>query len=315
MLQKLFALIANQLALLTLSGALLAYLHPPLFLVFKDYFLWFFAATMFALGLVLNPADLKTELMNPRRIALGVLAQFSVMPLLAFLIAQYPGFTPAIAIGFIIVGCAPGAMASNVIVYLAGGAVAFSVTLTTVATLLSPLLTPLLVKWLGGAILPVEFLPLMLTIIKTVLLPLMLGLIVQRWQGRYLQSARTMAPGVAALAIIIICSYAVAANQARIAQLALPVLLGVILVNLLGYLIGWYLARVFGFAYLYRITLMIELGMQNAGMGVALALQHFPAESALPGALFAVWCILTAAIASSYLRRRLSLSERAAEAA
>jgi len=313
--QKIFALIANQLALLTFSGALLAYFHPPLFLVFKDYFLWFFAATMFALGLVLNPADLKTELMNPRRIALGVLAQFSVMPLLAFLIAQYPGFTPAIAIGFIIVGCAPGAMASNVIVYLAGGAVAFSVTLTTVATLLSPLLTPLLVKWLGGAILPVEFLPLMLTIIKTVLLPLVLGLIVQRWQGRYLQSARTMAPGIAALAIIIICSYAVAANQTRIAQLAAPVLLGVILVNLLGYLIGWYLARLFGFAYLYRITLMIELGMQNAGMGVALALQHFPAESALPGALFAVWCILTAAIASSYLRRRLSLSERAAEAA
>lgn len=313
MLQKLFGLIANQLALLTLSGAVLAYIHPPLFLVFKDYFLWFFAATMFALGLVLNPVDLKTELMNPRRIALGVLAQFSVMPLLAYLIAQYPGFTPAIAIGFIIVGCAPGAMASNVIVYLAGGAVAFSVTLTTVATLLSPLLTPLLVKWLGGAILPVEFLPLMLTIIKIVLIPLMLGLLVQRWQGHYLQVTRSLAPGVAALAIIIICSYAVAANQARIAQMAVPVLLGVILVNLLGYIIGWYLARVFGFAYLYRITLMIELGMQNAGMGVALALQHFPAESALPGTLFAVWCILTAAIASSWLRRRLSVSELAGE--
>jgi len=303
--QKLFAFIANQLALLTLTGAVVAFFYPPVFLVFKNYFLWFFAATMFALGLVLNASDLKTEIVNPKRVALGVLAQFSVMPLLAYLVAQYPGFTPAIAIGFIIVGSAPGAMASNVIVYLAGGAVAFSVTLTTVATMLSPLLTPLLVKFLGGAILPVEFVPLMITILKTVLAPLMLGLIVQPWLGKHLQAARNIAPGIAALAIVIICSYAVAANQGRIAEMALPVMIGVVLVNILGYALGWLLAKLYGYTYLYKITLMIELGMQNAGMGVALALQHFPAESALPGALFAVWCILTAAIASSWLRRRV----------
>lgn len=303
--QKIFGFIASQLAVLTLSGAIIAYVYPPVFLVFKDYFLWFFSATMFALGLVLNVSDLKTEIMNPKRVALGVLSQFSVMPVLAYLVAQYPGFSPAIAIGFIIVGCAPGAMASNVIVFLAGGAVAFSVTLTTVATLLSPMLTPLLVKWLGGEILPVEFWPLTITIIKTVLLPLILGLAIQSRLGKHLTLARSLAPGVAALAIIIICSYAVAANQSRIADMVVPVVLGVILVNLLGYLIGWYLAKMFGFAYLYRITLMIELGMQNAGMGVALALKHFPPESALPGALFAVWCILTAAIASAWLRRRI----------
>jgi len=120
-----------------------------------------------------------------------------------------------------------------------------------------------------------------------------------------LQTARDIAPGIAALAIIIICSYAVAANQLRIAQMAVPVMLGVVLVNLFGYIIGWWLAKLYGFTHLYRITLMIELGMQNAGMGVALALAHFPAESALPGALFAVWCILTAAVASGWLRRRI----------
>jgi BASS family bile acid:Na+ symporter len=300
----LFGFIANQLALLTLLGALAAYLHPPLFLVFKDYFLWLFAATMFALGTVLERRDLSSEFRAPRRIGLGVLSQFGVMPLLAFLVAQYPGFSPAVALGFIIVGCAPGAMASNVIVYLAGGAVAFSVALTTVATLLSPLLTPLLVKWLGGAILPVEFWPLMKTISLTVLLPLLAGLAVQPWLGRHLQTVRAYAPGVAALAIIIICSYAVSANQARIAEMALPVVAGVVLVNLIGYLLGWWLAAWYGFDRHHRITLMIELGMQNAGMGVALALAHFPPEAALPGALFAVWCIITAAGASSWLRRK-----------
>ncbi len=272
-------------------------------------------ATMFALGLVLHAEDLKEELIQPKRVALGVLSQFSVMPLMAYLIAKYPGFTPEIAIGFIIVGCAPGAMASNVIVFLAGGAVAFSVTLTTVATLMSPLLTPLLVKWLGGAILPVEFWPLMVTIIKTVLAPLILGLIVQRWLGRYLQTARSFAPGVAALAIIVICSYAVAANQSRIEDMVASVMIGVITVNIAGYIAGWLLSGVYGFERLYRITLMIELGMQNAGMGVALALKHFPAESALPGALFAVWCILTAAIASQWLRYRMRKLELAGETA
>jgi len=306
--KKLFSLFANQLALLTFSGALLAYFYPPVFLIFKDYFLWFFAATMFSLGLVLDVKDLKTEIVQPGRVALGVLSQFSVMPILVWVVAQYPGFSPAVAIGFIIVGCAPGAMASNVIVYLAGGAVAFSVTLTTVATLMSPVLTPLLVKYLGGAIMPVEFWPLTITIVKTVLLPLLLGLLIQKRLGNYLQSAREIAPGVAALAIIIICSYAVAANQGRIAQMAVPVMVGVVLVNMLGYIIGWGLAKLYGFSQLYRITLMIELGMQNAGMGVALALKHFPAEAALPGALFAVWCILTAAIASSWLRKRLAVN-------
>lgn len=300
--QFIFRFIANNLAILTLVGAILAYFYPPVFLIFKEYFLWFFAATMFALGLVLEAADLKSELKQPKRIGLGVLSQFTVMPILAFLVAQYAGFSPAIALGFIIVGCAPGAMASNVIVYLAGGAVAFSVTLTTVATFLSPLLTPALVKWLGGAILPVEFWPLMQTIIWTVLMPLAAGIWIQRFLGEHKAEVRHYAPGVAALAIIIICSYAVAANQERIAQMALPVLLGVILVNILGYVAGWWLARLYGFDQHHRITLMIELGMQNAGMGVALALKHFPAEAALPGALFAVWCILTAASASSWLR-------------
>lgn len=306
--KQIFRLISSQLALFTFAGAVIAYIYPPIFLIFKDYFLWFFAATMFSLGLVLEPADLKAEIVQPKRVALGVLTQFSVMPLLVWMVAQYPGFSPAIAIGFIIVGCAPGAMASNVIVYLAGGAVAFSVTLTTLATLMSPLLTPLLVKYLGGAIMPVEFWPLTITIVKTVLLPLLAGLLVQKRLGRYLQDARDMAPGVAAVAIIIICSYAVSANQARIAEMALAVMIGVVLVNLLGYVIGWWLAKLYGFSHLYRITLMIEIGMQNAGMGVALALKHFPAESALPGALFAVWCILTAAIASSWLRRRIKQS-------
>jgi len=291
-------------AILTLAGAVIGYMYPPVMLIFKDVFLWMFAATMFALGIVLQPPELKQTLRQPKAIALGVLTQYSVMPLLGFAAATYGGFSPELALGFVIVGCAPGAMASNVIVYLAGGALAFSIALTTIATMLSPLLTPLLVKSLGGAFLPVEFIPLMKTILLTVLVPLLLGMLLRTRLRRSLAVVEEIAPAVAALAIIIICSYAVAANHDRIAEVGSTVILFVVLLNALGYLFGGLLARLYRFDRKHQLTLAIEIGMQNAGLGVALALKHFPAETALPGALFAVWCIVTAAGASAWYRRR-----------
>ena len=298
-------LLANQLAPITLLGAIAAYFHPPLFLVFRDSFLWFFAATMFALGIVLDTGELRETVRHPGRIGLGVLTQYTVMPLLGFTVAMLVPLPPEIAVGFIIVACAPGAMASNVIVYLAGGAVAFSVAMTTVATFLSPLLTPGLVELLGKVFLEIPFWPMMQTIILTVVVPLVAGMLLGRYLGDQLELARVIAPAVAAVAIVVICSYAVAANQERIAVVGGWVIAAVILLNAAGYLAGWWLARLFGFDAMHRLTLSIEIGMQNAGLGVALALKHFAPETALPGALFAFWCILTAAGASSWLRRRL----------
>lgn len=296
--------IANQLAPVTLLGAVIAYLYPPVFLIFKDSFLWFFAATMFAIGIVLDTRELQETLHRPGQILLGVVTQYSVMPLLGFAVAMLSPLSVELKLGFIIVACAPGAMASNVMVYLAGGAVAFSVAMTTLATFLSPLLTPALVEGLGGALLQIPFWPMMKTIMLTVVLPLGAGMVLGQYLGRYLETARSLSPAVAAIAIVIICSYAVAANQARIAMVGGWVILMVILLNALGYLAGWWLGRLYGFDAVHRLTLAIEIGMQNAGLGVALALAHFSPETALPGALFAVWCIVTAAGASSWLRQR-----------
>ncbi|MCB1734137.1 MAG: bile acid:sodium symporter family protein [Gammaproteobacteria bacterium] len=298
-----FRWIANGLAPLTLLGAIAAYLYPPAFLIFKDVFLWLFAATMFALGVVLDTGELRDTLKHPGRVGLGVLTQFTVMPTLAFAAAWAAGLPPELALGFIIVGCAPGAMASNVIVYLAGGAVAFSVALTTVATVLSPVLTPSLVEWLGGVFLPIPFWPMMLTILKTVLAPLLIGIGLQRVLGKRIESAKAVAPGIAALAIVIICSYAVASNHQHLSEVGPVVIALVVLINLAGYALGWGAASLFGFDRSHTLTLSIEIGMQNAGLGVALALAHFTPLVALPGVLFAVWCILTAAGASAWLRR------------
>ncbi len=267
---------------------------------------------MFAVGLVLKTGELVETLNQPGKVGLGVLTQFIVMPVLGFSAASLAPVSPEIALGFIIVACAPGAMASNVIVYLAGGAVAYSVALTTVATLLSPLLTPLLVEWLGGAFLPIPFWPMVQTIVLTVLLPLALGLGLQQFIGSRIKLAKAAAPAVAAVAIVIICSYAVAANQTRIAQVGGWVLALVVFINAVGYLSGWWLARLYRFDRRHQMTLAIEIGMQNAGLGVALALKHFQPETALPGALFAVWCILTAAGASRWLNLKKSVEPTAA---
>jgi len=305
---KLLNLISRGMAPLTLICALIAFYQPAIFLVFKSYFLWLFAASMFALGVVLKPDELKTTLKTPKPIFIGVLSQYSIMPLLGAAAAWLAGLPPEIALGVIIVGCAPGAMASNVIVFLAGGAVAFSVTLTTVATFLSPALTPLLVEWLGGAYLPIPFWPMMQTILLTVLLPLTLGMLTRKALGSHAKPLIECAPSVASLAIVIICAYAVAANHDRLNSITPALFLVVISVNALGYLFGWSVAKFSQLNASYRLTLAIEIGMQNAGLGVALALKHFSPETALPGALFAVWCILTGAGASAWLRHRQSLN-------
>ncbi|HKI61573.1 MAG TPA: bile acid:sodium symporter, partial [Mariprofundaceae bacterium] len=231
--------LSRNMAALTLAGAMAAFVYPPAFLIFKAYFLWLFAATMFALGVVLHPEEARAALRRPASIALGVMTQFTVMPLLGFAaasIAVWQGVSPMLALGFIIVGCAPGAMASNVITYLAGGAVAFSIAMTMLATVLSPLLTPSLVELLGSAFMDIPFWPMMQTILLTVALPLALGMALRTRLGAYLPAAERAAPGIAAIAIIIICSYAVAANHERINDTPALVIGLVILLNALGYL-------------------------------------------------------------------------------
>lgn len=304
--------IANQLAVLTLLGAVIGYLYPPVFLIFATpvlgmkAVLWMFAITMFALGLVLETDDLKKTLQQPFSIVLGLLTQFTVMPTLVFLVATFGGLSPAYALGLIIVGCAPGAMASNVIVYLAGGALAFSITLTFVATLIAPVLTPALVDLLGSAYFSIDFFGLMWTITRILVIPLLLGMVVRRFliQQQHMPWVNSFAPAMGAIAIIIICSQAVAANQTRIADSGLTIFMWVVLINASGYFIGWLLGKAYRFNHPCRITLAIEIGMQNAGLGVALALAHFSAETALPGALFAFWSVITAAIASRILKTK-----------
>jgi len=295
--------ISARMSWLVAAGAAAAFWRPEAFFWIKHVFMPLFALVMFAIGLVLPLDEARAALARPAVLLAGAAAQYLIMPLLgaaAGWVALICGMPAPIAAGFVIVGCAPGAMASNAISYLAGGATAFSVGWTMLATLASPVLTPLLVAWLAGAALDVPVGPMMRTIALYVALPLLLGAALQRRLGRRRKAAEALAPALAAVAIVLICAYAVAANQARIAASPLVVFALVVAVNLLGYLLGWAAGTAFGFDARLKLTLAIEVGMQNAGLGAALALKHFPPAAALPSALFAFWCVLTA----SWLARR-----------
>jgi len=270
---------------------------------------WMFALTMFAVGTVIAPRSFLVLGRRPLSVLFGLLTQFSVMPLLALLVSRLGGFGDDIALGFIIVGCAPGAMTSNVLTYLARGDTAYSVTLTTIASIIAVVLTPVLVKTLAGAELGVtadRFWAQLWTIAWTVAGPLLLGLGLRMLVPRGRRAFEAAGPALAVVGIVVICCFVIQWTHQSLARATLPVLAGVVLVNGLGFLLGWALSRLYRLDRPRRVTLTIEIGMQNAGMGVVLASTTFPGRPgvAIPSALFTIWCILTAAALIAFLKRR-----------
>lgn len=275
---------------------LLAYFFPQPLQIDKKYNLLFFAVTMFGIGAVLEPSDFRRIAARPGLVLLGTAAQFTLMPLGSFVLAKLLRLPPEVAVGLIVAGCAPGAMSSNVISYIARADTAYSVSLTTVSTLLCPLMTPALTKWLAGSFLPVSFWAMLLDILWMVLLPLAAGFAVRYFFAKTVEKIQDVFPALSVTFIVFICSYVIANNQQRLLQITGPALAAVCLLNLWGLMAGYQTARLFGLPVSQRRTLSIEIGMQNAGLGTALALNQFGSQAAVPTALFVFVCIISAAV-------------------
>ncbi len=264
----------------------------------------FFALTMFGIGVALRPEDFRRIFRTPSVVALGSTAQFLIMPLGAFFLAKLFGLSPTLAAGLILTGAAPGAMASNTMSYIAGADAAYSVSLTTVSTLLCPILTPLLTKVLAGSKLEVSFWGMFLQIMVMVVVPLLLGFGVRRCFRRQVEKVLPVFPALSATFIVFICSVVIARNQARLPSVTGTILGVVLTLNLYGMAAGYGVASLFGLETLKRRTLAIEIGMQNAGLGAALALDHLGEEAAIPAAIFVFTCIITASVLAAFWQRR-----------
>ncbi|MBD3427294.1 MAG: bile acid:sodium symporter family protein [Candidatus Omnitrophica bacterium] len=289
-------------AIWVIAVSAVAYFRPAPFVAMKPWMDSFFALTMFGIGVVLHVEDFKNIAKNPVVVLIGTIAQFSIMPLGAFLLAKAFSLPPAIAVGLILTGSAPGAMASNVLSYIARADVAYSVSLTSVSTLLTPVMTPGLTYLLAGSLLKVDFWSMFTSLMAMVIIPLILGVLTRHYFKKHIEKVLSVFPAVSVTFIVFICALVIALNKDRLIEITGLVLVTVIFLNAGGLLMGYGVGKLAGFSIPRRRSLSIEIGMQNAGLGTVLALKHFTAQTAIPAAAFVFICILTASVIAEFWR-------------
>lgn len=269
----------------------LALWQPEFFVWLKAYIPWILGIIMLGMGMTMTVDDFKGVLQSPKAVLIGVVAQFVVMPGLAYALCKLFNLPREIAVGVILVGCCPGGTASNVITYMAKGNVALSVACTSVSTLLAPILTPAIFYLLASQWLKIDAASMFISILQVVLLPIVIGLILRTWLKRQVESYIQVMPLVSVIAIVAIVAAIIGGSKAAILQSGLLILAVVILHNGLGYLLGFTAARFFKLPYADSKAIAIEVGMQNSGLGVALAAVHFAASpiTAVPSAIFSLW--------------------------
>ncbi len=297
-------LLMRSFLLIALSASAAALVAPSLFFWIKPLIPLLLALIMFFMGTRVTGEDFRDVWKKRRLVLLAAAVQYTCMPLIALLLASLFSFGPELSAGMVIVGSCPGGTASNVIVYLFRGNVALSVTMTLFSTMLAPLLTPLIMYCCLSASVELSLESLLLSVFQVVALPLLAGIAVRHAFGGAVERVSPLFPGlsVAAITLIIACVMALNAEQVRLfpGQLILAVMLH----NLLGLGAGYAFARLAGASVCDSRTIAIETGMQNSGLGVALANGFFPPLAALPAALFSLWHNLSGLAAVGVWRSR-----------
>ena len=306
-LEKLSDFFGKWMALIVIAVAALALFAPQTCLWVKTSWInWLLGIVMFGMGLTLKMDDFKVVFSRPKDIIIGFIAQFTLMPLIAFALTKAFSLPTEIAVGVILVGTCPGGTSSNVMTYLSKGDVPLSVGMTAVSTLFAPLMTPLLTLLYAGQRVDVNAVAMFLSIVKVVLLPITLGLVCNYFFEKVTREIVRILPLISTIAIIMIIASVVSANSARLKTVGVMVVIVVILHNLLGYAAG------FGVGKLLRLNttkcraLSIEVGMQNSGLATSLAATHFAQYplATIPGAVFSVWHNISGAVYANFLANR-----------
>ena len=288
---RFLSLAADAFPLWILVGAGIALVEPTVFTWFSGpWIVWTLALVMLGMGLTLEPADFKRIGTMPRPIAIGFVAQYTIMPGLGWGIAQALQLDGPFAVGLILVACCPGGTASNIVTYLARADVALSVVMTMCSTFAAVFMTPLLTSWLAGTWVKVDGWGLFTSTAQVVLLPLVLGLVLRRVAPRGVAAVLPAAPLASVLGVMLIVSSIVGANAPAIRASAGPLVLAVFLLHAGGFGLGYLLARLTGQTETTCRTISIEVGMQNSGLGVVLARQNFADPlTAVPCAISSVF--------------------------
>jgi BASS family bile acid:Na+ symporter len=299
--------LANAFPLWVAAACGVALVEPAVFTWFRGpLIVGGLAAIMLGMGMTLSLADFTRVASRPLAVGAGVVGQFLIMPAAGWLIATSLGLPTPFAVGLILVACCPGGTASNVVSFIARADVALSVVMTTVSTLAAVLLTPLLTQVLAGRLVEVDTLGLFLSTVQVVVAPVAVGVALKRFAPAVVRGVLPVAPLVSVLLIALVCGSIIGQNAATVRESGFRLLAAIILVHAAGFGVGYGFARVLGFPVITARTISIETGMQNSGLGVVLAQQHFAAEplTAVPGAISALVHSVLGSILAAWWRQR-----------
>ena len=291
--------ISEYMGVLVLAAAVLALVFPETLAVVRPTVInYLLGVVMFGMGLTLNLQDFKIVFSRPKDVIIGCLAQFTIMPLLAWGLARVFSLDEALALGVVLVGCCPGGTASNVITYLAKGDWALSVGMTGVSTLLAPFLTPILTWALAGKSVDVNVVSMFLSILWVVIMPIVVGLLVKWLWPKFTEKATDYLPAFSSIAIAFIVAIVIAANANKLMAGGLIIVLVVVLHNVCGLGLGYLIGRLLKLPEPKKRAISIEVGMQNSGLASSLATLHFAAYplATIPGAIFSVWHNISGAL-------------------
>ena len=303
-----FRILTNLFPLWILICSGIALFEPEAFTWFLPYIIPALGVIMLGMGMTLTVSDFKGVLKMPRAVGVGVLCQFTIMPLCGFSIAHFLGLFEIdkhLALGLILVSCCPGGTAPNVVAYLARANVALSVSMTIISTFAAILLTPLMTKWLVGEAVPVPFLKMLWTTTKVVLFPVSLGILLNYFAPKFTKKASAVSPFVSVVAIVLIVAAIIGKNNEAILGNGWKILAAPALLHLAAFTLGYVIAKLVRLPEDACRTISIEVGMQNSGLGSALAIKHFPVTmAAVPCAISAAYHCIIGSILAGFWRMR-----------
>ena len=307
MIKRICHFISEYMGVIVLLTAVAALVFPSFFNVVSPKSInYLLGLVMFGMGLTLNTRDFEVVFSRPKDVIIGCLAQFLIMPALAWLLARAFMLDDALALGVVLVGCCPGGTASNVITYLSKGDLALSVGMTSVSTLLAPLLTPVLTWLLAGKDVNVDVVNMFMSILWVIIMPIALGLIIKRLMPKITAQAVDFLPAFSSIAIAFIVAIVISANASKLLTGGHLVIAVVVLHNICGLSLGYLVSLLAGMPMAKRKALAIEVGMQNSGLASSLAATHFAMYpmATIPGAIFSVWHNISGAIMARIFARK-----------
>ena len=299
---KISSFLTKYIGVIIIAFSILAFFWRDGFAWTTKYTSVFLGVAMFGMGLTIRMEDFKVVFSKPKEVLIGFVSQYTIMPLIAWILCMILKLPTELALGVILVGCCPGGTASNVITYIAGGDVALSVGMTIASTLIAPLMTPLLVYLLAGTWVEVSFWAMVISVVKVILIPVLLGILIRTLFGKQIEKISEVLPLISVVSIVMIISGIVSVNAEKILSC------GVLVLLLCGMGLGLLAAKIFHIEYSKATAIAIEVGMQNSGLAVSLAAANFATSplATLPGAIFSVWHNISGSVFAGIRRKGIS---------